>query len=250
MALFDRLESREDTRGIDMARELQTSLLPATRPPGPDPAVAWRSIPADAVGGDFYDVLAGPHEDVFLVIGDVSGRGPTAALFMAMTSCLLRILAPDAPGPGFLLEMANRILYPHLRRRGLLVTAQCVRYRPAAGQITLASAGHLWPYANVNGHYVELPAEGVPLGILPEAAYPESTTAIGHASRLVMYTDGVVESKGTSGEMYGFDRLRARLEAMRSEHPERIVASVVEDVQAFAAGRPADDVSVVAAAWS
>lgn len=250
MALLDRLEARDGRGGVDMARELQTSLLPAARPPGSAPDVAWLSEPADEVGGDFYDVLAGPHGDVFLLIGDVSGRGPIAALFMAMSSCLFRILAPDAASPGWLLSMANRILHPHLERRRVIITAQCARYRPSTGRLSLASAGHLWPYALTDGRFEELRADGVPLGIFPGSEYPETVHPIVPGSRLVMYTDGIVESRDGAGAMYGFDRLAATLEARKFDPPESLVRALADDVRGFAGGKPGDDVSVVAAAWS
>lgn len=252
MALFDRIAMTDPARGVDVARELAASLAPPPAPPGPDPEVAFRSLTAEVVGGDFTDVLPGAHGGVTVVIGDVSGAGPLTALFMAMTTCLLRILAQDELPPGRMLELANRILQPHLARRGMLVTAQVLHYRPDARTLAVASAGHLWPYImRRDGGCTELEVQGVPLGVLPESAYEVRHETVTSGDRMLLYTDGLVECTDRSGERFGFERLSAALAGAATTGAPELVRSLLARFAAFiGAGRRRDDVSVVALAWS
>jgi len=258
MLLFDRLVMTDPERSVEMARELAASLVPTAEPVVPEHVlpehvrpelqVAWISLPADEVGGDFYDRLPGPDGAVYAVIGDVSGAGPLTALFMTMTTCLFRILAQDALPPGAMLAQANRILHPHLARRRMLITAQIACYRPATRALALASAGHLWPYFMTKEGARELAFEGVPLGTLADTEYPERSHDVTPGDRLVMYTDGIVECTDGSGEMFGFERLAG---ALAGDTAAALVAALIERFTRFIGEAPRrDDVSVVALAWS
>lgn len=255
VALFDRIGSTDPRRGIDMARALSSALAselsPARAPAGPDPQVAWHSLPAEEVGGDFHDLLTGPAGEVYIVIGDVSGSGPLAALFMAMASCLFRVLAADALPPGRMLEVANRVLQPHLSRRCVLVTAQVACYQPGARTLALASAGHMWPYIMKSDGFAEVPLSGMPLGACAGSSYVEHHEIVNPGQRMLLYTDGYVECTDPAGEMFGFERLTRALGAASTGSAADLVRSLAESFGRFVKeGRRRDDVSLVAVAWS
>ena len=251
MVRFDAAHAQDPLTGIEMARSLVASMTPAATLPGPDPEVSWHATTADAVGGDFLDVLRGPHKEIYVLIGDVSGTGALAAFLMSMTNCLFRILADEGLAPGQALTLANQILEPHLKRRGVVITAQLACYRPATRQLALASAGHPWPYMMNDRGFEELPLTGLPLGAVPDGDYPEIHEIVNPGHRLVFYTDGLVECASPEGEMFGFERLTQALAGARVTSAALICQHVVGQFQSFVgAGRRRDDVSVVAVAWS
>ena len=250
MALFDSLGDAEPARGVEMVRELASTLLPPQGVAGLDPEVAWLSLPVEQVGGDFHDLISGAAR-TYVMIGDVSGSGPLTALFMAMTTCLFRILAPDGVAPGEMLQLANRILYPHLKRRGSLITAQVACFDHRERRLAIASAGHLWPYMMKDGRFAEVELDGLPLGALPELAACEVTLPVNSGDRMVFYTDGLVECTNRSGEMFGFDRVAGALGKETGTSAQGLIDAVMMRFREFVReGGRRDDVSVIALAWT
>ncbi|HWG22475.1 MAG TPA: PP2C family protein-serine/threonine phosphatase [Terracidiphilus sp.] len=184
------------------ARELQQQLVPTVLP-----AIAgWRMqaayLPAADVGGDFYHIVQQPGATV-LFVGDVSGKGLKAAMTGLLTIGAASALAGESSGPASILTRLNREMVR--LQCGGFITCLCVRMAQD-GSLTLANAGHLSPYRN--GLEVELESS-LPLGIAPHAAYTESTLRLVPNDRLTFLSDGVVEAKSPSGELFGFDRTAA-----------------------------------------
>ena len=163
--------------------------------------------PAGQVGGDFFQILPLEHGEaagsVLIAIGDVSGKGLPAAMTVSMLVGTLGALVHYVHNPGELLALMNeRVL---ARSLGGFTTCLILRAEPN-GKLTLASAGHPAPY--VDG--VEVPLEnGFPLGLVAAAKYPEVTMLLRVGQQLTLVTDGVVEARGKSGEVMGFDRTAA-----------------------------------------
>ncbi|HTV81250.1 MAG TPA: PP2C family protein-serine/threonine phosphatase [Acidobacteriaceae bacterium] len=196
--------SGEDLRvEFAAARELQQQLVPAQ-----PPAIAgWRIEatyqPAADVGGDFYQVIDQPGATM-LLIGDVSGKGLKAAMTGVLTIGAASALVAECPSPAQLLARLNREMV-RLQKDGGFITCFCARIAPD-GALTLANAGHLAPYRN--GDEIQCDS-GLPLGVTPDATYPESTLQLAPGDTLTFLSDGVVEAQSTTGELFGFERTRA-----------------------------------------
>jgi len=202
-----------------IAQELQRSLLPGALPALPGVTASARYQPAGAgsqVGGDWYDVLIQPDGRLLLIIGDVAGRGIEAASAMGQLRSALRAYAYDGHGPGALLERLNAFQLS-LGRSGM-ATVALVSVDPVGEELCLAMAGH--PpglLVDPDGETSWLrSAGGVPLGVVDDAAYPESRLPMPAGSTIVLYTDGLVETRGEH-----LDRGLARLQAaVRGAPPE------------------------------
>ncbi len=198
---------------------MQQVLFPDEIPGVPGFVIASVYKPAGQVGGDFFQILPIAQGAVLLVVGDVSGKGMPAAMTVALIVGSARTLAESTESPGEILAGLNRRLCG--RPSGGFTTCLVLRVDPG-GRITMANAGHLAPYRDG----VELPVEsGLPLGLAPKADFTESQFQLGTDEQLTLVTDGVVEARSKSGELFGFERT---LELSR-ETAEKIV----EAAQAF-----------------
>jgi hypothetical protein len=204
---------------LEAARTVQQVLFPDEIPGVPGFVIASVYKPAGQVGGDFFQILPIAQGAVLLVVGDVSGKGMPAAMTVALIVGSARTLAESTESPGEILAGLNRRLCG--RPSGGFTTCLVLRVDPG-GRITMANAGHLAPYRDG----VELPVEsGLPLGLAPKADFTESQFQLGTDEQLTLVTDGVVEARSKSGELFGFERT---LELSR-ETAEKIV----EAAQAF-----------------
>ena len=206
--------------------EMQELLLPARAMQVPGFTTEAAYLPMSEVGGDFHYAL----EDggaLVIIVGDVSGKGLPAALLVAVVIGILRDTAERRPGA--LLAALNRAL--HGQTRGGFVTCCCARFDPDGmgdpGMVTLASAGHLAPYADGE----EIAVVGLPLGIVSCTDYEEQSL---RATALTFVSDGVVEAENAQRELFGFDRMRAI-----STRPAREIA------EAAKAWGQNDDITVV-----
>jgi len=198
--------SREQARAeaeLSAAREVQQQLVPATVPPLEGFRIEAAYLPAQEVGGDFYQVLNQSDHGALIVIGDVSGKGLKAAMTGALAIGSLRTLAAQNLGPAELLGRLNQQMLS--AQNGGFVT--CLALHIAArGTVTLSNAGHLSPYHN--GKEVAL-EPGLPLGLAPDAEYAEAAFTLVPGDLLTLLSDGVVEARNDSGELLGFDRTAA-----------------------------------------
>lgn len=185
------------------ARELQRQLVPLALPEIPGLRMQAAYLPANDVGGDFYQVLQQPDGTMLLLVGDVSGKGLKAAMTGALTIGAACALAAEAPGPAALLERLNREM-TRFHKDGF-VTCVCLRIAHN-GIATIASAGHPAPYRN--GEEILL-SGGFPLGLIAGANYAETTLTLAPGDTLTFLTDGVVEARNAAGELFGFERTAA-----------------------------------------
>ena len=184
------------------AQELQRILIPDTLPPLAGFAVTSAYRPAQQVGGDFFQLIAKAEGSSFFVLGDVSGKGLKAAMTVSLIVGTVRTLAEMFTDPAEILSGLNRRL--HNRLQNGFVTCLILRLEPD-GLCTFANAGHLPPYLNQNE--LHLPA-ALPLGLVPSASYEETTIQLEVGDRLTLYTDGLLEARDATGELFGFDRLQ------------------------------------------
>jgi hypothetical protein len=183
------------------AQELQQVLVPNTLPALPGYAVTSAYLPAQEVGGDFFQVIPLPQESALLIVGDVSGKGLKAAMTVSLIVGALRSLVETTEDPAEILAGLNRRVYGRLR--GGFVTCLVLRLG-AEGQCVMASAGHLAPF--LNGDEIPVPP-ALPLGLIAEAEFEKATASLGIGDRLTLYTDGLLEARNAAGELFGFRRV-------------------------------------------
>jgi phosphoserine phosphatase RsbU/P len=212
--------------------------------------VEAKTIPALTIGGDFYDFPSEDDGRLAAAIGDVSGKGVPAALFMAKLISDLRSTALKYRFPAEILHAVNAELAVQARR-GMFVTMQYLLLDAAKGEVRAANAGHiplLWYHRRTGlAEPMDLPG-GPPLGILPEAAYPETVLSLEHGDSLFLLTDGVTESKDADGEAFGFPRLVQTVEAVDATQGA-FLQPVLDAVDAFAGGQRFDDVTLLHLKW-
>jgi hypothetical protein len=185
------------------ARELQQVLIPEHLPSIPGFTLTSTYKPAHEVGGDFFQIIPLEKGSTLVVLGDVSGKGLKAAMAVSLIVGVIRTLAETTAIPADILAGLNRRL--HGRLQGGFATAIALRLDPD-GFCTLAIAGHPAPF--LNDQELELPG-ALPLGIAPSIRYEESTIRLGAGDRLALYTDGLLEARSQTGDLYGFDRLKS-----------------------------------------
>jgi serine phosphatase RsbU (regulator of sigma subunit) len=185
------------------AREVQQRLVPVSVPsiPGFDLRAAY--LPAQQVGGDFYQIIQQTDGSSLIVLGDVSGKGLIAAMKGVLALGAVRALAESCPTPSRLLNGLNREMVK--AADGGFITCLCAQIFPD-GRTILSSAGHPAPY--LNGEELQI-AGGIPLGILASTEYSESTIQILRGQSLMLLSDGVLEATNPAGELFGFDRTAA-----------------------------------------
>ena len=159
-------------------------------------------LPAQEVGGDFYQVLQQKDGTHLIVVGDVSGKGLKAAMTGTLAIGALRSLAGEGLGPAALLTRLNRQLAQE--PDGGFITCVCL-IASSSGRVVIANAGHPAPYCN--GAEVDLDGD-LPLGIVEEVPYIETELNLETGETLTLLSDGVVEARSASGELFGFERTR------------------------------------------
>jgi len=217
----------ELNRELDLAREIQQSLLPQQRD-ATFPIVAI-NIPAKQLSGDFYDFYALPDGRIYFNLGDVSGKGVNAALLMAKTNSLFRCMCKHIHEPGELMALLNAEIC-ETSIRGMFVTMVVGLYDPRTGKVKLINAGHPPAIAfRKNGTMDSFEAEAPPLGIIPDADFPEVTVDLQDAS-LYLFTDGVLEGRLADGKAYGMKRLLKRIIELRRLPPQQRLESIVNEL--------------------
>ncbi len=237
---------------LTIATEIQKSFLPASLPDRVDMTFAARYRPALDVGGDFYDLFEMGPDELFFVIGDVAGKGVPAALLMAQSLSVLRLIIVPGIAPAEALERWNATL---CRRslRGLFVTATLGRIVPSRREVEVASAGHqpAWLVRTVAGdgvHVDELPVPaGLPLAVVPEVHYRSTVLSLGADDSLLLYTDGLTDSPHpNTGARLGENGARRLLEKGVAT-PAVLVETLLRGEAAYrGAAPPQDDLTLLA----
>jgi sigma-B regulation protein RsbU (phosphoserine phosphatase) len=198
------------SREAEEARSIQQALLPRSSPFIPGFRVSGLSIPAGAIGGDWYDFIPLENGRWGLVLADVSGKGTAAALLMSATRGMLRSLAQTGSGPGEVLTRLNKLMVEDFPC-GRFVTMVYAEFDPATRKVRLANAGHLPPLlVEPDGHRWIATEYGLPLGIAT-SKFSETEITLGPQARLAIYSDGITEAALESGEEYGPERLLAQM---------------------------------------
>lgn len=226
----ERAERADLDREADEARTIQQALLPKSSPYVPGFVISGRSVPARAVGGDWYDFIPFSDGRWGIVLADVSGKGTAAALLMSATRGMLRSLAEACCSPGEVLTKLNQLLVNDFPA-GKFVTMVYAVLDPVTRTVIFANAGHLRPLFIDDGgeHFIDV-ERGLPLG-LASGDYSETEISLSPGSRLIFYSDGITEAENSNAEEYGLCRL-----AEHAIRPDASAVSIVDEVRSFANG--------------
>jgi phosphoserine phosphatase RsbU/P len=242
------------------ARRLQQGMVPSSFPcPTPEnPVEIFASMdPAREVGGDLYDFFHADKETVWFLIGDVSGKGMAAALFMARAKSLIRLAAElmrgeggALPDPSDIIARVNRELCQDNGQMMFVALFLCV-LATGSGTLRFCNAGHLPPY-RINGQAVQPVegAEGAVLGVDPDARYTSGQVILAQGDAIYLSTDGVVEAANAQGDAFSEERLLAVLRDASARPSAEIVKSVGGAVRDFVGDAvPSDDITMLAIRW-
>ena len=194
---------------LEVARQIQTNLLRQSLPDVENVRIQARCLPAREVGGDFFEVFAHPQGDIWLAVGDVSGKGVPAALFMASAiSVLRRELSQDSsPSPEKVMQNLNKSLSDDLVSNNCFITMVLVQYNPDTHELLYANAGHIYPLVwsaaaleNKQSEPESLETRGVPLGILPVWQAPAGKLTLNSGDTLLLTSDGLTEATVSEAE--------------------------------------------------
>jgi phosphoserine phosphatase RsbU/P len=245
--LYAELAQREQRMEEDLkaAYKLQSVLLPRTFSNVIGLDVAIRSRPAREISGDLYDFFEHSEHYSLIAFGDVSGKGAAAALFGALISGLLRILAPRKRAPAALMKLLNEALLE--RKVDAQYATLCLALWDAPNRtFTICNAGSLPPLLCREGQIIETRAEGVPIGLLEDRDYEQVPIVAEANDLLLFYSDGV-EDQLSEHEEYGRDRLEKLIAQDYARSPDEIVNAVFDDIDEFRGATPlTDDQTVIA----
>jgi sigma-B regulation protein RsbU (phosphoserine phosphatase) len=239
-------EAANKASEMEVAHEIQTSLMPPNMFTSGSWTLAARSLPAKDVGGDFYEYVPHPHMDGIIsgiAIGDVAGKGIPAALQMAVVRTLFRVEARRRIFPGETLMSVNMALQAE---RSFGMVTMCYAFLDVnSNTLHLANAGHNYPLL-LNGSLEEIKLPGLPLGIDDEIEYDEKIIQITPGTSVIFYTDGVVEAMDTEDNLFTFERLKEAVQANQKLGAEEMVEKILEEISIFTQGAPqSDDITVL-----
>lgn len=247
------LEREKLKQELESARIIQQSFMPQTFPP-PERgfSVFARSLPAASVGGDLFDFAEFDRDRIGIAVGDVTGKGVPAALYMARIVSDLRQLTQRYMSPATVLKELNKLLVER-SRRGMFVTFQYGIFDARRSTFTYANAGHL-PFLHLRSRRKRVDtlagAKCIPLGIVAELEVGEETVQLSPGDCLVSITDGIIEAKDKSGKAYSMQRTLQALKGSRRRAAD-VVEYLLHDVQVFSAGTDQhDDLTIMALSTS
>jgi sigma-B regulation protein RsbU (phosphoserine phosphatase) len=247
--------TREEKNRIEselkVATEIQASMLPRMFPPFPHRKefdIFATMEPAREVGGDFYDFFLIGESKLCFLIGDVSGKGVPASLFMAISKTLLKTEGLRGHSPDEMLFRVNNILCPD-NDTNMFVTLFCVILDAKTGEIQFANGGHNPPLICTDGRdfeFIQMP-EGFIVGAIPDMEYECKKLVLRPDDVILMYTDGVTEAMNPVDQLFSEDRLKQCLSSLKGKDIRAIIQGVRAEVEAFVRGRPqSDDITMLA----
>jgi sigma-B regulation protein RsbU (phosphoserine phosphatase) len=230
------LELDHLSKELDVARQLQLGMLPLQQSLFPDRHeidIAGVMEASGSVGGDLFDAFFIDDDRLFFCVGDVSGHGISAAMFMARIVGLLRIAAFNVDTPGELLTLVNDQLCAG-NDANLFVTLFCGVMDTASGHIEFSNAGHLPPLISHQGRIDALPLpKGAVMGVIPGYSYPNAQCQLHEGDIMLCYTDGITEAHSSTGEEFAEARLHELVQGLSDLPLEQVLQAVRAAVQAF-----------------
>jgi hypothetical protein len=234
-------------RDLEIARDIQRWLLPATPPEVPGLAIAFATRPANTVAGDYYDVFARPipgseHARFLMAVADVAGKSIPAALLMATFQASLKTLSTTAFSLPELVAGMNQYACTNSQGGVRFTTAFLAEFDPGSRVLTYINAGHNLPVLRRGSGEVERLSEGgLPLGIQANAPYQSGSAVLRGGDWLLIFTDGLVEAENQRSEEYGETRMLDVLQSAMNAAPQDVLQRMMADVDAFVGTTPQHD---------
>ena len=230
---------------LNMATEIQTSMLPSIFPAFPErPEFDLHASmdPAKEVGGDFYDFFLIDDDHLAMVIADVSGKGVPAALFMMSSKILINVHTIMGGSPAEILERVNKQVCAN-NHAHMFVTVWLGILEISTGKLTTASAGHEFPMLNINGRYNVLEDDhGLVIGAAKNSKYENTEIQLKKGDSIFVYTDGVAEATDANNELFGTDRTVSALNAIPAGVSQKeVLTGLRAAVDAFVKDAPQFD---------
>ncbi len=246
------LEQERLRQQLESAKEIQQSFMPQKLPQGENGIfdIAARNLPAISVGGDLFDVLMLDDRHVGVLIGDVSGKGIPAALYMARLMSDFRFYVQKHNEPSVLLDKLNDLLVDR-SRHGMFVTLQFAVIDIWTGKLIHADAGHL-PLIHLQNGEAHIPnrESGPPLGVMKKMYFADNHIQLAPGDMLLFYTDGIIEAKNNKGNEFSLDRLLTCLKRHWASAGQ-VVEESLRQVYKFTQSSPQnDDITLVAFQWN
>ncbi len=244
LEIADRVVMKRD---LQIAREIQTWLLPGVPPQIPGLAIAYATRPANTVAGDYYDVFPRPgrtndENRVVLAVADVAGKSIPAAMLMATFQASLKTLSTAQVALPELAANMNRYACGNSQGGLRFTTAFLAEYDPVNRTVHYINAGHNNPILRrANGQIERLDVGGLPFGILPDAKYESATITLAPGDWLIIFTDGLIEAENAGQDEYGEARLLAAIEAGQSVEPAEMLKRMLAEVDLFVGNTPQHD---------
>lgn len=225
-------------RDFEKARKVQQGFLPQLLPNIDGLEIFADMHPATEVCGDFYDFIIGPQGQLIFVVGDISSKGISAALFMPAICKIIRtaIRVLDEPSPQAILDYVHNDLYTELNAISMFVTMFVGCYYPQCGSLFYANAGHSPViYRPWQGRAHLLRADNPPIGILQETDWVHQQLTLSPNDLLFIGTDGIPETRNAGGKLYGYERLVGFIEQMAHANVSEIAYHLMASIHGFAA---------------
>lgn len=232
---------------IQIAAEIQKTFLPQHEPVTERFEIAARNIPAQEVGGDFYDFIPLGESSMAVVIADVAGKGIPAALFMALSRSILRAVATPDKGMADIAGEANNLIAADASA-GMFVTLFTCTLDTANGSLSYVNAGHNPPlhFSERTGMISPLCPTGMAMGVIPDNPYTVGHVKVEPGDIVVLYTDGVTEAFNPGGEEFGEERLMALVRTSHGHSARQVLDSILYQVSCFIGeSTQSDDITVV-----
>ena len=245
LELADKVTMKRD---LEIAREIQTWLVPSQAPEVASADIAFATRPQNSVAGDYYDAFYPDPENrerLILVIADVAGKSVPAALLMATLQASLRTIAGEGVPVAELVTRLNRYASAYSLDGRRFTTAVLAEYEPRSRRLTYVNAGHNAPILRrENGALEKLETGGLPLGIKVDAAYETASLELRPGDALILFTDGVIEAFNESGEEFGNERWLAAIRGLPDWNGLQSLRYLMERVDQFVGTtRQADDIT-------
>ncbi len=220
---------------INIAQRIQASLSPSAPIKSGHFEVTGYCLPADQVGGDYFDYFYRNQNHVDMVIADVSGHSIGPALFMVETRSAIRTLASGSATPAETLKSLNNFLFEDLDRSDYFITLFYLQYNTANHQLSFANAGHpppllLSPYQN---QCRQLDADGLILGVKKNVVFEQKTVTLSEGDLILLYTDGLTEAENPAGEFFGLNRVSDIFVQYAQQSPQTIITVLLEQLKQF-----------------
>jgi GAF domain-containing protein len=233
---------------LAIARQIQSNLFPRTLPQYEGLALAASCLPARETGGDFYDVVELDGALTGFLVGDASGKSIQGAMLMAIARSVARSEARDHQMPELVMRETNMWIARDIPPRSFVALCYATLDLETR-QLVLSNAGQITPlhrHADGRIDYLDVPGPTLPIGIQPDIPYAVREVQLEPGDTVVFLTDGIVEARNSSGELYGFERFERALQAYGDAAPPDLIARVLDDVRGFMDGMPQhDDMTLV-----